>query len=108
MSNTATMNQAVDELAAQYKNVVNVLEGVSGLEATIRGLEGDVSEYKERAQNAEKAVSSLASRSDEDIKTIQVSPLISLPWSRVNPSTTDAAGDSFSRSSSARTRWLGR
>ncbi len=82
MNNTATMNQVVDDLAAQYKKVLNVLERVSGLEATIRALEGDVSDYKERAQNAEKAVSSLASRSDEDMRTIQVCHLISLSLSR--------------------------
>ena len=82
MGNTATMSQVVDDLAAEYRRVLGVLERVSGLEGTIRGLEGAVSDYKERAQNAEKALSSLASRSDEDMKTIQVCHLISLSLGR--------------------------
>ncbi|KAK4155058.1 hypothetical protein C8A00DRAFT_42288 [Chaetomidium leptoderma] len=71
MNNTVKLNQAVDNLAAELKTAKGEQENIRGLEATVRGLKGDLKEYKERSQNAEKTLGSLAERSDEDMRTIQ-------------------------------------
>jgi chromosome segregation ATPase len=72
MNNTVKMNQAIDNLAGELKKALAEQERIRGLEATIRDLEGDLSDYKERSQNAEKTLASIAGRSDEDMRTIQV------------------------------------
>ena len=72
MNNTVKMNQAIDHLASELKKALAEQERIRGLEATIRDLEGDLRDYKERSQNAEKTLASIAGRSDEDMRTIQV------------------------------------
>ncbi|KAL2157827.1 hypothetical protein VTH06DRAFT_5096 [Thermothelomyces fergusii] len=73
MNNTVKMNQAADRLAAELKKGPDGDERVPSLEATIRGLESDLKDWKERALNAEKTLASIAGRADEDMKTIQAS-----------------------------------
>ena len=72
ISNTVKMNQAVDRLTAELKKALTEQERVRTLESTIRNLEADLSDWKSRSQNAEKTLSSIAGRSDEDVRTIQV------------------------------------
>ncbi|KAL2155552.1 hypothetical protein VTH82DRAFT_294 [Thermothelomyces myriococcoides] len=71
MNNTVKMNQAVDELAAELKKDPEENERIQCLEATIRNLESDLNDWKERALTAEKTVTDLAGQADEDMKTIQ-------------------------------------
>ncbi|KAL2184839.1 hypothetical protein L209DRAFT_773255 [Thermothelomyces heterothallicus CBS 203.75] len=71
MNNTVKMNQAVDQLAAELKKDPDECERIPSLEATIRGLESDLKDWKERALNAEKTLAGIAGRADEDMKTIQ-------------------------------------
>ncbi|KAH6613334.1 hypothetical protein F5144DRAFT_616306 [Chaetomium tenue] len=71
MSNTVKMNQAVDRLTAELKKALTEQERVRTLESTIRNLEADLSDWKSRSQNAEKTLSCIAGRSDEDVRTIQ-------------------------------------
>lgn len=72
MHNTVKMNEAVDKLAAELKKAIGEQERIRGLEATVRDLERDLAEYKERAQSAERTLASLASRTEEDMRAIQV------------------------------------
>ncbi|EAQ91640.1 predicted protein [Chaetomium globosum CBS 148.51] len=71
MSNTVKMNQAVDRLTAELKKALTEQGRVRTLESTIRNLEADLSDWKSRSQNAEKTLSCIAGRSDEDVRTIQ-------------------------------------
>ncbi|KAK4120026.1 hypothetical protein N657DRAFT_580707 [Parathielavia appendiculata] len=71
MKNTVKMNQALDSLADELKKTKAEQERVRSLEATIRGLEGDLEDYKKRAENSEKALASIAGRADEDMRAIQ-------------------------------------
>jgi hypothetical protein len=103
MSNTVKMNQALDTLADELEKAKAEKESIRGLEATIRDLEGDLKDYKKRAENAETTLKSVAGRSEEDMRTIQVRNPAQRPEGRV----TDAK-HSFSRSSFARMRWLRR
>lgn len=75
MNNTVKMNQAVDELAAELKKDPEENERIQYLEATIRNLESDLNDWKERALTAEKTVTDLAGQADEDMKTIQARQL---------------------------------
>lgn len=72
VNNMRKMNQAIDTLAVQLKQALSEQERIRGLEATIRDLEGDLSDWKERSQNAEKTLANISGRSDEDMRTIQV------------------------------------
>jgi predicted RNase H-like nuclease (RuvC/YqgF family) len=83
INNTVKMNQAVDRLTAELKKALAEQERVRTLESTIRNLEGDLKDWKERSQNAEKTLASIAGRSDEDMRTIQVCNILiscSLEW----------------------------
>ncbi|KAL2134056.1 hypothetical protein VTI74DRAFT_1112 [Chaetomium olivicolor] len=75
MNNLIKMSQMMDGLATEAKKLQLELEGIEGdkrgLEATIRDLEGDVKDWKERYQKSETLMSSLAVRSEEDMRTIQ-------------------------------------
>lgn len=70
------MNQMMESLAAEVgKASVNCerLEGAKrALEASVRDLEGDIKDWKQRYQKSENLISSLGVRSDEDMRTIQV------------------------------------
>ncbi|KAH6851260.1 hypothetical protein B0I37DRAFT_404900 [Chaetomium sp. MPI-CAGE-AT-0009] len=71
MGNTVNMNEAVDRLTAELKKAFADQERIHTLEATNRSLAADLKEWKERCQNAEKTLASIAGRSDEDMRTIQ-------------------------------------
>jgi predicted nucleic acid-binding Zn-ribbon protein len=72
VNNMRKMNQAIDTLAVQLKQALSDQDRIRGLEATIRDLEGDLRDWKERSQNAEKTLANISGRSDEDMRTIQV------------------------------------
>ena len=69
--NTVKMNEAVDKLAAELKKAIGEQERIRGMEVTIRDLERDLADYKQRAQSAERTLASLASRTEEDMRAIQ-------------------------------------
>lgn len=72
VSNTAKMNQAIDTLAAELKKALTEQQRIRELETAIRGLHDEVQEWKQRHTECKNVVTSLAARSDEDMRTIQV------------------------------------
>jgi hypothetical protein len=72
VNNMRKMNQAIDTLAVHLKQALSEQDRIRGLGATVRDLEGDLKDWKERTRNAEKTLANVSGRSDEDMRTIQV------------------------------------
>jgi hypothetical protein len=89
VSNTAKMNHSINVLVAELKRAISDRESTRGYEATIASLTDDLVIYKERAEIAEKAVTSMALRGEEDTRQIKVCIFISPGYHRTRGSMTD-------------------